>query len=120
MRLRFPASWMLTSSLKIPREITQVPSHWPQTVTLDNHRERLGERGFFTNPRNSGIVAGSVTLVSLVISSLAASSPVRFRYRFRGLVGRLILFGYLMPTSLPFIPSRSSSPGWSWGTRSTA
>ena len=29
---------------------------------------------------------------------------VRFRYRFRGLIGRLILFAYLTPTSLLFIP----------------
>ncbi|CAA9576624.1 MAG: Maltose/maltodextrin ABC transporter, permease protein MalG [uncultured Thermomicrobiales bacterium] len=102
--LLFPVYWMLTISLKIPREINRVPSLWPQTVTLDNYRELLGERGFLTNLRNSTIVAGSVTLVSLFISSLAAYSLVRFRYRFRGLVGRLILFGYLMPTSLLFIP----------------
>jgi multiple sugar transport system permease protein len=29
---------------------------------------------------------------------------VRFRYRFRGLIGRLILLAYLTPTSLLFIP----------------
>ncbi len=29
---------------------------------------------------------------------------VRFRYRFRGVIGRLILFAYLTPSSLLFIP----------------
>ena len=45
-----------------------------------------------------------MTLISLVVSSLAAYSMVRFRYRFKGLIGRLILFAYLTPTSLLFIP----------------
>ena len=45
-----------------------------------------------------------MTLISVFISSLAAYSLVRFRYRFRGLIGRLILFAYLTPTSLLFIP----------------
>ena len=40
----------------------------------------------------------------MLISSFAAYSMVRFRYRFRGLIGRLILFAYLTPTSLLFIP----------------
>ena len=102
--LLFPIYWMLTISLKLPREIYRVPSLWPETATLDNYRELLREKGFLTNIRNSVIVAGSVTAVSLVISSLAAYSLVRFRYRFRGVVGRLILFGYLTPTSLLFIP----------------
>ena len=43
-------------------------------------------------------------MISVVISSFAAYSMVRFRYRFRGLIGRLILFAYLTPTSLLFIP----------------
>jgi multiple sugar transport system permease protein len=45
-----------------------------------------------------------VTLISVIISSFAAYSMVRFRYRFRGLIGRLILFAYLTPGSLLFIP----------------
>ena len=45
-----------------------------------------------------------MTVISVLISSFAAYSMVRFRYRFRGLIGRLILFAYLTPTSLLFIP----------------
>jgi multiple sugar transport system permease protein len=102
--LLFPIYWMFTISLKIPREIYRLPSLWPANPTWDNYRELIEEKGYFTNIRNSVIVAGSVTAVSLTISSLAAYSLVRFKYRFKGLVGRLILFGYLMPTSLLFIP----------------
>lgn len=100
----FPIYWMLITSLKLPREIYRQPSLWPHVVTWTNYQVLIEDKGFLLNIRNSLIVAGCVTLISLLISSLAAYSLARFRYRFRSLVGRLILFAYLTPTSLLFIP----------------
>lgn len=100
----FPIYWMVTISLKLPREIYRTPSLWPNVATLDNYRTLIDEKRFLTNIRNSLIVAGSVTAISLFISSFAAYSIVRFKYRFKGVIGRLILFAYLTPTSLLFIP----------------
>ena len=102
--IAFPIYWMFTISLKIPRDIYRTPSLWPDTVTADNYRELIVEKEFLTNIKNSMIVAGSVTIVSLFVSSFAAYSIVRFNYRFRGVIGRLILFAYLTPVSLLFIP----------------
>jgi len=100
----FPVYWMFTISLKLPRDIYRTPSLWPHTVTMDNYRVLIDDKGFLTNIKNSLIVAGTVTIVSVVVSSFAAYSIVRFKYRFRGLIGRLILFAYLTPVSLLFIP----------------
>ncbi|HHY51415.1 MAG TPA: carbohydrate ABC transporter permease [Alphaproteobacteria bacterium] len=100
----FPVYWMITTSLKLPREIFRVPSLWPKVFTLDNYETLLFEKGFLVAIRNSLIVASIVTIISVLISAFAAYSMVRFRYRFRGLIGRLILFAYLTPTSLLFIP----------------
>lgn len=100
----FPIYWMFSISLKIPKEIYRLPSLVPQNPTWDNYRDLIEKRGYLTNIRNSLIVASSVTVVSLLISSFAAYSIVRFRYRFRGLVGRIILLTYLTPGSLLFIP----------------
>ena len=100
----FPVYWMITTSLKLPREIVRTPSLWPQVFTLNNYRILLDDKDFLLNIRNSLFVAGTVTVISLIISSFAAYSLMRFRYRFRGLIGRLILFAYLTPTSLLFIP----------------
>ena len=99
----FPVYWMIITSLKLPREIYRVPSLWPKVFTLDNY-ETLFRKGFLTAIRNSLIVASIVTMISVLISAFAAYSMVRFRYRFRGVIGRLILFAYLTPTSLLFIP----------------
>ena len=100
----FPVYWMVITSLKLPREIFRVPSLWPQVFTETNYRTLIEDKDFLIAIRNSFIVASTVTLISLVVSSLAAYSMVRFRYRFKGLFGRLILFAYLTPTSLLFIP----------------
>jgi multiple sugar transport system permease protein len=100
----FPVYWMVITSLKLPREIFRVPSLWPQVFTGTNYRILVEDKDFLVAIRNSFIVASSVTLISLVVASLAAYSMVRFRYRFKGLIGRLILFAYLTPTSLLFIP----------------
>jgi multiple sugar transport system permease protein len=102
--IAFPLYWMFTISLKIPRDIYRTPSLWPNNVTADNYRVLIDEKDFLTNIKNSLIVAGSVTIVSVFISSFAAYSIVRFKYRFKGLIGRLILFAYLTPVSLLFIP----------------
>ena len=95
---------MVITSLKLPREIFRVPSLWPQVITGANYRILIEDKDFLVAIRNSFVVASSVTLISLVVASLAAYSMVRFRYRFKGLIGRLILFAYLTPTSLLFIP----------------
>ncbi len=100
----FPLYWVVITSLKLPREIYRVPALWPQVFTWNNYRILLDQKGFLANIANSFYVAGSVTVIALVISSLAAYSLARFRTRFRGLIGRLILFAYLTPTSLLFIP----------------
>jgi multiple sugar transport system permease protein len=100
----FPIYWMAVTSLKLPRDIVRTPSLWPHLFTLNNYRILIEDKGFLLNVRNSLIVAGSVTIISVSISSLAAYSMARYRTRFRGLVGRLILFAYLTPTSLLFIP----------------
>ena len=100
----FPIYWMAITSLKIPRDIVRTPSLWPHLFTWNNYRILIADKGFLLNVRNSLIVAGSVTIISVAISSLAAYSMARYRTRFRGLIGRLILFAYLTPTSLLFIP----------------
>jgi len=100
----FPIYWMIITSLKLPREIYRVPSLWPKTFTLDNYGKLLSDGTFLLAIRNSLIVSTTVTVISVLISSFAAYSMVRLRYRFRGLIGRLILFAYLTPSSLLFIP----------------
>jgi multiple sugar transport system permease protein len=100
----FPIYYMITISLKIPRDIYRTPSLLPLNATFSNYVDLFVDMNFATNIRNSLIVSGLATAISLFISALAAYSLVRLKYRFRDTLGRIILFAYLTPSALLFIP----------------
>ena len=102
----FPIYYMLLVSLKLPADIYRRPTLLPVNATFDNYAQLLTSSNlyFLSGIRNSLIVAGAATLVSVFISCLAAYSLVRLKYRYRDWLGRLILFSYLTPASLLFIP----------------
>ncbi len=100
----FPIYYMITVSLKLPRDIYRVPSLLPLNPTLRNYTDLITKQDFLLNIRNSFIVASAATIVSVFISTLAAYSLTRLQYRGRTWVGRLILFSYLTPAALLFIP----------------
>jgi multiple sugar transport system permease protein len=99
-----PIYYMITVSLKLPRDIYRVPSLLPLNPTLKNYIDLITQQDFLINIRNSLIVASASTVVSVFISTLAAYSLTRLQYRGRTWVGRLILFSYLTPSALLFIP----------------
>lgn len=100
----FPLYWMIVTSLKTSKEIYRAPSLWIDVATLQNYKTLVYDAGFLDALRNSFIVALSVTVISVFISAFTAYAIVRYRYKFRGLIGRVILFAYLTPTSLLFVP----------------
>jgi multiple sugar transport system permease protein len=100
----FPIYFMAITSLKTVRDIYRVPSLLPVNPTLINYEQLIGTWKFLDAIKNSAIVASATTLVSVFISCLAAYSLVRLKFRFRTWAGRLILFSYLTPSSLLFIP----------------
>lgn len=100
----FPVYYMIIISLKLPKDIYRTPSLLPINATLANYEDLFFEEGFLNNIKNSFIVAGASTLVSVWFSCMAAYSLVRLRYKFRTWIGRLILFTYLTPSALLFIP----------------
>lgn len=99
----FPIYYMISISLKLPKDIYRTPSILPLNATLQNYIDLFGKMKFLLNIRNSLIVAGASTLISVFISCLAAYSLVRLKYRFRDWIGKLILFTYLTPGALLFI-----------------
>ena len=100
----FPIYYMVSVSIKLPRDIYRDPSLLPLRPTLNSYVQLFEQWDFLTNIRNSFVVAMLSTVFSVFISSLAAYSLVRLKYRGRNWMGRLILFSYLTPSSLLFIP----------------
>lgn len=100
----FPIYYMLIVSLKLPKDIYRSPSLLPVNATFRNYVELFTKMDFLINLRNSLVVCGLATLISVFISCMAAYSLVRLKYRYRDWIGRLILFTYLTPSALLFIP----------------
>jgi len=100
----FPIYFMAITSLKSVRDIYRLPSLLPVNPTSINYESLLGQWKFLDAIKNSMIVAGITTIISVSISSLAAYSLVRIKYRGRNWAARLIMFSYLTPSSLLFIP----------------
>lgn len=100
----FPIYFMFVISLKQPKDIYRTPSLLPLNASLNNYQNLIVENDFLINIGNSILVAGASTFVSVLFSSMAAYSLVRLKYLYRNWIGRLILFTYLTPSGLLFIP----------------
>lgn len=101
----FPIFWILSTALKTDQEIYALPPVlWPTAPTWKNFHELLYNTSFPLYIRNSFIVSGSVTALSIVVAALAAYPLSRMRFRGRSIVARGIVVSYLMPPSLLFIP----------------
>lgn len=99
-----PLFWMVTTAIKTNKELYEDFSYVPQRPTLENFVRVIVREKLLTNIRNSFSVAMITTMITVIVSSLAAFSIVRYRYPGREWIGRLILFKYLLPSAMLFVP----------------
>jgi multiple sugar transport system permease protein len=99
-----PLFWMVTTALKSNKDLYEDFSYFPTKPTFQHFVRVIVREDLLTNIRNSLVVASTTTAVTVVVSAFAAFSIVRYRYWGREWVGRLILFKYLLPTAMLFIP----------------
>ena len=99
-----PLFWMVTTAIKTNKELYEDFSYFPQRPTLENFVRVIVREKLLTNIRNSFSVAMITTLITVIVSSLAAFSIVRYRYPGREWIGRIILFKYLLPSAMLFVP----------------
>jgi len=94
----FPFYWAVRSAFTPEGRLFDTPiQYFPAHPTLENFRQ-IFSTSFFTRALiNSTLVAGSVTLLSLVIGSLAAYALGRFRFRGRSGVLYLMLSMTIFP-----------------------
>lgn len=101
----FPIYWMLVTSLKSEGEIyAKVPTLIPNNATLDAYKYLLTSSNFMGALKNSLIVATVVSLVSIFIGYPAAYTLSRTKFRGKRLMSKSVLFTYMLPTSVLYIP----------------
>ncbi len=104
--LLFPIYWLILTSTNTPDRILSRDPHslLPRRPSLEAYRHVLGDSHFVVFARNSLIVAGSVTLFGVSVSALGAYALARLAFPGRRLVGRLVLFAYVVPPVLLVVP----------------
>jgi len=119
----FPLIWALSTSLKPAKDVMATPPRViPREVTLANYRNLItGKQQYFRADQsyvpttaapqhftawfgNSVVVSLGSTLISIVISTLAAYSITRFRYWGRRIVPYFSLLGYMIPSIILVFP----------------
>jgi multiple sugar transport system permease protein len=100
-----PFYWMIATSLKKDKEIYGYEATLvPRQPTLDGYRRLFTKTPFVKYVRNSTIIAVATTVTSLVVGCLGAYAIARLRFPGRALIARGLVFTYLVPPSLLFIP----------------
>jgi len=100
-----PFYWMVATSLKHDKEIYGYEATLiPERPTLDNYVTVFRETPYLLFLRNSLVVAAGSTLLSMIIAVLGAYAIARLNFPGRALLARGLVFTYLVPTSLLFIP----------------
>jgi multiple sugar transport system permease protein len=99
----FPIVWIVGISVKLPADYLNHPPIWiPKQVTGLHYSSVMAEKGGFAL-KNSLIIAGSATILSVLIGSLAAYSLARFHTGGRHL-GFWLLSQRMMPPVVLVIP----------------
>jgi multiple sugar transport system permease protein len=103
----FPFYHMALTSLKTDRELydrAAVPLLIRQGPTLEHYQKLLWETAFLTWTKNSLLVTGIATTVSVIIGTIAAYALARLQFFGVSSFGSGIFVSYLVPTSLLFLP----------------
>ncbi len=100
-----PIYWMMNTSLKTTAEVYRNdPTLIPEKPILDNYVTLFKQTGFLNGVKNSLLVALTVAAFSILVAFPAAYAVSRLKFKWKKLVSRGILFCYLIPASVLYIP----------------
>ena len=92
-----PFVWFVDTSLKTPLEVTSIPPVLIPSGTLQSYMSAINEYNLLHYVRNSIIVAGATTLLTITISIFAGYSLARLRLKLKGLIMGSLLVVSMFP-----------------------
>jgi ABC-type glycerol-3-phosphate transport system permease component len=100
-----PLLWMLSTSLKPPREIFATPPTLiPAAPTLENFARLLTQTAFLTYLWNSVAVSALTVLLTMAVGAAGAYSLTRFAFPGREGTARLVLCTYMFAPIMIVVP----------------
>jgi multiple sugar transport system permease protein len=101
-----PFVWMVSTSLKTPAAVFVYPPEWlPNPVAWSNYADVVRIMPFLRYALNTAFVAGSVTFLQLVVSSLAAYAFARLHFPGRDRLFLAYLATLMVPGQVTLIPN---------------
>ncbi len=101
----FPFLWMISSGLKSAAEIFGSPSIVPRQWQWHNYIDVFTYQPFARQYFNSLYIALTVTVVTLLLSSLAGYALARLRFAGAALVGLFLVSALMVPEEVTIIPN---------------
>jgi len=101
----FPFLWMVSSGFKSAAEIFGAPSLIPRVVQWQNFVDIFTYQPFARQYFNSLYIAVTVTLVTLILSSLAGYALARLRFAGAGLLMLFLISALMVPDEVTIIPN---------------
>lgn len=100
-----PFYWMIVTSFKDESEMyARNANILPHTFTLDHYLKTFISSGYPGFIKNSFIVAGATTVLSVICGSMAGYAITRLRFSGRTVIARALVYSYLAPGTVLFIP----------------
>lgn len=101
----FPIYWILITSFKTNNAVIQRVQTWlPTPFTTQQYEAIFARETFWSSLRNSILTSLSATIISLAVSILLAYAVSRTKMKGKRFVLGFVLFTYLLPIFLLFIP----------------
>lgn len=101
----FPLAWLMLTSIKPDREIfAAVPTFWTNLPSLDAYARLFEETNYLTYFFNSIVVAGSATLLTIVVATLAGYAITRYRFPGRETIAGGMLLTYMFAPIMIIVP----------------
>ena len=100
-----PLLWMLSASLMPTGEAAALPPRLlPSAPTLEHYRDLFERLALGRSFRNSLIVAGSITAVSLLCNAMAGYAFAKLRFRGRDRLFAILLATLVVPPQVGMLP----------------
>ncbi|PWK06588.1 carbohydrate ABC transporter permease [Tumebacillus permanentifrigoris] len=103
-----PLLWIISTSFKPEGQAIQLPLRWiPETITLENYRNVLGDTEqspIFLWFGNSLFISTLHTLLVLIVDALAAYAYARMAFRGKEIIFWTLMATMMIPTVMNFIP----------------
>lgn len=101
----FPFLWMVSSGFKSAAEIFGAPNLIPRVVQWENYVEIFTYQPFARQYFNSLYIAVTVTILTLILSSLAGYALARLRFAGAGLLMLFLISALMVPDEVTIIPN---------------